>query len=265
MSQRETGVAAVCLEGSAIRALHLLVVIAVAGCAAEQPTPSLPLVSASTTPAVSRSPTPTILPTETLSPSVVPTSVTDGTYTVAGLLALLPIAPEDRTGYSRALFRHWIDADGNGCNTRKEVLTAEAVVALTIGPGCALSDGHWFSAYDGVTFTDPSGLDIDHMVPLAEAWDSGAYGWDAARRQAFANDLGVPWALIAVSAASNRSKGDKDPAEWLPPRAAFVCQYVDDWLAVKARWGLSLDPAEEEAIVGHSECSDTEVTVILVE
>ena len=86
----------------------------------------------------------------------------------------IPVAGEVRTGYSRDLFHLWIDADGDGCDTRAEVLISEAEDAPTVGSGCSLSGGRWFSYYDGVSQTSASALDIDHMVPLAEAWDSGA-------------------------------------------------------------------------------------------
>jgi hypothetical protein len=184
-----------------------------------------------------------------------------GTSSLGAVLAALPVAPEQRAGYSRNLFVHWIDADKDGCDTRREVLLQEAIVAPTVGAGCALSGGKWLSLYDNLTFTDPGLLDIDHVVPLAEAWDSGAYGWDAARRQAFANDLGVTFALIAVSAASNRSKSDADPAEWLPPNAAYRCQYLGDWVAVKARWSLAVDPVEKVAIASEAACQDTLILV----
>ncbi|MGI8829809.1 MAG: S-layer homology domain-containing protein [Candidatus Limnocylindria bacterium] len=182
----------------------------------------------------------------------------DTELTLAQLLARLSTAAENRTGYDRALFRHWIDADGDGCNTRYEVLIAEATTRPSVGAGCSLSGGSWLSLYDGLTFSDPGGLDVDHMVPLAEAWDSGAYSWTAARREAFANDLGVGWSLIAVSASTNRSKGDRDPAEWLPPRAAYRCTYLGDWLAVKVRWSLRVDSTERSAIQGLiGNCSST--------
>src|SRR5438105_2125239 len=90
------------------------------------------------------------------------------------MVANLPVATEVRTGYSRDLFNLWIDADGDGCNTRYEVLIAEAVTAPTVGSGCSLTGGRWYSYYDGAYWTATSDLDIDHMVPLAEAWDSGA-------------------------------------------------------------------------------------------
>jgi len=164
------------------------------------------------------------------------------------LLALLRVAPEDRTGYDRSLFVHWIDADGDGCDTRREVLIDEAIVAPTVGPGCSLTGGRWVSLYDGASFSDPADLQIDHVVALAEAWDSGASAWAPARRQSFANDLGEPWPLIAVSAASNQSKSDKDPADWLPPAAAAECPFLSAWIATKARWDLAVDARERSAL-----------------
>ncbi|MGH2688099.1 MAG: lamin tail domain-containing protein, partial [Actinomycetota bacterium] len=167
---------------------------------------------------------------------------------VAELLDLLGLASEGpRAGYDRDLFRHWVDADADGCDTRQEVLIAVSVVPATIGAGCDVA-GEWVSLYDGVRTTDPSTLDIDHMVPLAEAWDSGSAGWDANRRETFANDLGYAGSLIAVSASSNRSKSDQDPAEWKPPNTAAWCTYATAWATVKIAWQLSADPAEMAAL-----------------
>tara|TARA_B100000953_G_scaffold187398_1_gene154265 strand:+ start:394 stop:834 length:441 start_codon:yes stop_codon:yes gene_type:complete len=138
--------------------------------------------------------------------------------------------------------------DGDGCDTRREVLIEESIEPVTVAIGCSLQGGRWYSAFDGVETDDPSTFDVDHMVPLKEAWDSGAWAWDAARRQAFANDTTLADALIAVSASSNRSKGSKDPAEWMPPLESFRCSYVAAWLAVKRAWELSMDEAEYETI-----------------
>lgn len=160
----------------------------------------------------------------------------------------LTIAAEQPSGYDRDLFVHWIDADRDGCDTRREVLIAESTTRVTVGSGCSLSGGTWFSAYDGVQTTDASTFDIDHVVALKEAWDSGANSWTAAKRQAFANDLDDAFALIAVSASSNRSKSDRDPAEWLPTRTTYKCTYVLDWIRVKKVWGLSVDQAEYDAL-----------------
>ncbi|TCR11406.1 uncharacterized protein DUF1524 [Streptomyces sp. BK205] len=105
-------------------------------------------------------------------------------------------APESRAGYQRTSFKHWVGADRDGCSTRAEVLIAESLVAPTIEPGCKVTAGEWRSYYDGVTVTAPSVLDIDHMVPLAEAWDSGASSWTAQRRQDYANDLDAERSLV---------------------------------------------------------------------
>lgn len=166
----------------------------------------------------------------------------------AELLARLRIAPEDRQGYDRDLFPTWTDEDGDGCNTRREVLIAESMTPVTVGTGCSLSGGSWYSAYDGLTFTDIANVTIDHVVALAEAWDSGASRWDAARREAFANDLGVPWTLVGVSEPSNSAKSDRDPADWLPPMAAARCTFIADWLAIKVRWDLAVDQREHDAL-----------------
>ena len=114
------------------------------------------------------------------------------------LLARLATAPEHPRGYSRSLFVHWIDADGDGCDTRGEVLIAESRTTARIGPGCSIA-GSWRSVYDGVTTTKASSFDIDHVVALKEAWDSGAWKWTPARRQGYANDLGNVRSLRAVS------------------------------------------------------------------
>ena len=92
--------------------------------------------------------------------------------------------------------------------------------------------------------TDPAALEVDHVVALKEAWDSGAWQWDDARRAEFANDLVDARTLRAVTAASNQSKGEADPSNWLPPNEAFVCTYLADWIAIKARWELSMDQSE---------------------
>lgn len=176
-------------------------------------------------------------------------------------IADLPVATESRSGYSRDLFRHWVDADGDGCDTRDEVLIAEAEEAPGVGAACALAGGRWYSYYDGVSQTSASALDIDHLVPLAEAWDSGAGSWSSATREAYANDLGDSRALVGVTAAENRSKGDQDVAEWLP---AQQCRYLREWVAVKHRWRLSVDSAEKSALSSLAAgCGDTTVTVTL--
>ncbi|MDG2027647.1 MAG: S-layer homology domain-containing protein [Acidimicrobiales bacterium] len=165
-----------------------------------------------------------------------------------GLLDRLDVATENWTGYDRDLFDHWSDLDNDSCDTRQEVLTAESLIQVTTTNGCRVSTGQWLSTFDNVIVTDPSALDIDHLVPLAEAWDSGASGWDHDTRERFANDQDDARALIAVSASSNRSKSDRDPAEWLPPHQSYRCTYASDWVVVKTRWSLSIDTSEKAAL-----------------
>jgi len=154
----------------------------------------------------------------------------------------LVVADDKTTGYNRSSFKHWVDADKNGCNTRAEVLIEEAITKPKVGSKCALTGGKWFSAYDGVEVTSASKLDVDHMVPLAEAWRSGAWKWSAAQRQAYANDLSDARALIAVTLSTNRSKGDKDPSLWLP--AKEQCTYTENWIAIKVKYSLTVDIKE---------------------
>jgi hypothetical protein len=154
----------------------------------------------------------------------------------------LTIAEDKLTGYDRSLFKHWVDADKDGCDTRAEVLIEEAIVKPKISPKCKLTGGKWISAYDGKTVTNSSLLDIDHVVPLAEAWRSGAWNWTPVERQTFANELENSRALIAVTLSTNRSKGDRDPSFWMPIKDR--CKYTQDWLAIKYKFSLTVDPVE---------------------
>ncbi|MFI5642721.1 HNH endonuclease [Streptomyces goshikiensis] len=151
----------------------------------------------------------------------------------------LPVAVEHREGYKRDLYKHWNRGlnSGDGCDTRKEVILAEAVEAPAVAAGCKLTGGLWRSAYDNVVVTDAARLDVDHFVPLAEVYDSEQVPWTAARREAYANDQASPDTLIAVSAASNRSKADKDPAEWLPSDDSYHCTYAATWVIFRCTSG----------------------------
>jgi len=174
----------------------------------------------------------------------------------------LVVASETRTGYSRDLFPHWIDADGDGCSTRNEVLIAEADDPVTVGSGCSLSGGRWFSYYDRLSWTNPSDVDIDHMVPLAEAWDSGARTWTTSVRQSYANDLGDSRSLVGVTDNVNQEKGDQDPREWMP--TYDKCRYLREWVAVKHRWRLTVDSGEKSALSSLAAgCTNTTITVTL--
>lgn len=169
--------------------------------------------------------------------------------TTRALAQKLPVRAENGAGYTRTAFRHWIDADHDGCDTREEVLIAESEAPPAIGKNCRITVGKWTSWYDGKTWTRPADVDIDHVVPLKEAWASGARTWSKTHRMRYANDLDFAWSLDAVTDNVNSSKGDRDPAEWLPPITAKQCSYAVHWVAIKYRWRLSIDARERTALL----------------
>ena len=159
------------------------------------------------------------------------------------LLADLRTAPEHRAGWTSRRFPGWTDADFDRCLTPSEVFLTEAVTAPRMRADCDLRGGKWFSRYDGEVRTSVTRLTADHLVGLREAWQSGASRWSQLTRRQHANDLGYPSTLIAVSKASATAKGGREPQDWLP-RKAFRCSYLSQWVAVKWRWQLAIDPAE---------------------
>ncbi|TRM66633.1 hypothetical protein BD626DRAFT_581525 [Schizophyllum amplum] len=166
--------------------------------------------------------------------------------TARSYLSSLTVAAESNSpAYDRDLFPTWITSEGK-CNTREYILRRDATT-VTEGSDCYPTSGTWTSAYDGVKTTLPSDLDIDHIVPLKEAWVSGARTWTTAQRQGLANDVTRPQ-LIAVTDNLNQSKGDKDIAEWVPPLKSYVCTYVRAWVQVKHYYDLTVDSAEKTAI-----------------
>ncbi|RFC75349.1 HNH endonuclease family protein [Streptomyces sp. AcE210] len=151
-------------------------------------------------------------------------------------------------GYSRDLFPHWITQSG-ACNTREVVLKRDGT-NVSQDSSCAATSGSWYSEYDGATWSAAADVDIDHIVPLSEAWKSGANAWTTAQRQGFANDLTRPQ-LIAVTDNVNQSKGDQDPAKWMPSRTAYKCTYVRMWVQVKHYYNLTVDSAEKSALTSY--------------
>lgn len=147
-------------------------------------------------------------------------------------------------GYSRDRFPHWRDA-GSNCDVRDKVLQRDGTdIVLN---GCNVTGGRWHSLYDNKTYDSPKDVDIDHMVPLANAWRSGAAQWDDKKRGDFANDLDHPQ-LLAVSLSTNRAKGDQDPSQWKPPNHDYWCTYAQNWITVKRVWQLSVTTAEKGAL-----------------
>ncbi|MBA9006352.1 MULTISPECIES: HNH endonuclease family protein [Thermomonospora] len=174
-----------------------------------------------------------------------PPNIPSASTAASRLAALTVRAESNHSSYDRSLFPHWITISGT-CNTRETVLKRDGVNVVT-DSACYPTSGSWYSPYDGATWYQASDVDIDHMVPLAEAWSSGAHAWTTSQRQQYANDLGGP-ELWAVTDDVNQAKGDKDPAEWQPPRAAFRCTYARAWIQVKWYWNLSVDSAEKSAL-----------------
>ncbi|MBX3315119.1 MAG: HNH endonuclease [Actinobacteria bacterium] len=204
----------------------------------------------------STAPLPTAPPPAVAPPTTVDrTTVVDGippvpdgpaTALVDRLVMADPSAPEE---YRRAAFGSGWDYDPTtGCNTRELVLAEESGPGLVVDDRCRPVAGSWTSIYDGMVTSDAADLEIDHVVPLAEAWRTGAATWTAERREAFANDLDDPGTLVAVSSRSNRSKQDSTPAGWLPDSVEGRCWFVEDWVRVKYRWGLTVAPDEKVAI-----------------
>ncbi|EST32323.1 hypothetical protein N566_20095 [Streptomycetaceae bacterium MP113-05] len=163
------------------------------------------------------------------------------------LAALSVRPPGTMDGYSRERFAHW-SSQGGGCDTREVVLKRDGEDVRT-DDECHAESGTWRSPYDDGVWTNASDVDIDHMVPLAEAWRSGARVWDDERREAFANDLERPQ-LWAVTDNVNQSKGDDPPDEWKPERRAYWCTYARQWVTVKDHYGLSVTEKEKAALTG---------------
>ncbi|TLD11788.1 hypothetical protein PspLS_11681 [Pyricularia sp. CBS 133598] len=168
------------------------------------------------------------------------------TATAKSLLDGLTVAqPLSGTGYSRDLFPHWSTQSGS-CNTREYVLQRDGTNVET-NSACNAVSGTWKSPYDGATWTSASNIDIDHMVPLKNAWISGASQWTTSKRQQFANDITRPQ-LWAVTNSVNRQKSDSSPDNWVPPLSSFYCTYAKSWVQVKSYWALTVTGAEKSAL-----------------
>lgn len=171
------------------------------------------------------------------------------------MLDRLPVAPSGTmAGYSRDRFPHWAsdaarygwkEPDGS-CDVRDAALIRDGE-GVEIDGDCSMTAGTWLDPYTGRTLTDSSEVDIDHVVPLANAWRSGAgsAGWSTAEREAYAND---PEVLLSADAGANRTKGDKGPEAWKPPNHDYWCEYARRWIWIKSDWRLSVNPAEKSSL-----------------
>jgi hypothetical protein len=178
----------------------------------------------------------------------------------------LPVAAENNAGYDRnRYFGYWNDTNRDCQNTRAEVLFQEtrAAVTYTTARRCTLRTGRWVSVWDNRTHTSASAVEIDHTVPVHEAWGSGARYWSQARRVAFYNDLGDSRSLNALTAALNSAKQARGPESWMPP--ANRCAYIGQWIAVKLRWGLRVDSVEKAALIRYADsCPNVRISVTRV-
>lgn len=179
---------------------------------------------------------------------------------VTAQLNALPVQENTKVKYNRKEWKHWNSI--TGCwDVREQVLANQAVagsLVLLDGKGktvtdvnaaCSIQSGKWIDPYTNAEFTDPGELDIDHLIPLSRAAQSGGQAWDSARKQAYANDLTYSSHLLAVDAGENRTKGDKGPAAWKPKNEGYWCSYATAWVQVSTNYGLSISPADKNAVI----------------
>ncbi|MFE4833913.1 DUF1524 domain-containing protein [Arthrobacter sp. NPDC056691] len=158
------------------------------------------------------------------------------------LVRKAPSGPE----FQESAFEYPV-VDEQGCTTRERVLIAFASDRTLASP-CTVLHPQWVSVWDRNVLVDPAEVDVVHLVPLEEAWHSGAWAWTAKQRRDFANDLSNGLALRVLTATTNAERGSSDPAHWLPPYDGGNCNYAAEWVWIKARWNLTTDPAEYEAL-----------------
>lgn len=149
-------------------------------------------------------------------------------------------------------FGTWInDKTDNSClNTRHKVLEQDSETPVQYKPtnNCVVDSGEWYDPYSGKVFTRASDLDVDHMVPLKNVYVNAAYKWNDKKRCLYANFLANNFHLIPVSSSENRIKGDKSPADYMPPNESYACEYLENWLKVKLIWSIPMQPPEKDAI-----------------
>ena len=197
-------------------------------------------------------------PTSTITNNISPSTSTSVTSTTLSYKAITDASTKlldltinnDFSGipsYDRDLyFGSWSDDDGDCQNTRAEVLIQESVSTLGFrsSSDCVVDSGEWLDPYTNITYFFASDLDVDHVVPLYDAWQSGAYLWTDFKRKEFANDMIFDDHLIAVDKSENRQKSAKNPSEWMPPNSSFHCEYVSIWIEIKYLWELTVTTAE---------------------
>ena len=171
------------------------------------------------------------------------------------------VVPADIPSYDRGEWRHWTDVDGDCQDARQKTLIAESnsAVVFESSENCRVESGQWIGPYTNTAINDPSKLDIDHMVPLANAHVSGGWAWSKEQKTLFANDISCEVPLVAATASANRAKGSRGPEDWRPANQDYWCQYAMDWITIKDRWDLSATKWEWEALQNMLDTCDTKV------
>jgi len=202
---------------------------------------------------------PTWTPVPTWTPNAPPSSTTEPTpHEITDNKAVLTESSDSNIDlevsssassmpkYNRNEWSHWTDMDGDCQNERHEVLIYESIVQVSFkdDTNCQVLSGEWVDPYTGQTIYESSNLDIDHMVPLKNAHDSGGWQWNATKKKEFANDRSYPNHLIAVTSSANRQKGAKGPEDWKPSNTDYWCTYAISWTDIKGKWNLTVTEAE---------------------
>ena len=221
---------------------------------AAETTPERPIPSATVEP--TNRPTPTAAPEAQPETATAPTATrqkptTTSTSATTVLRVTVSAVPAPLPDYDRHDWKQWTDADRDCQDARNEVLIAESrtAVAYRTDRKCRVAAGEWLAPYTNTIVTDPGRLDVDHMVPLGNAHDSGAWQWSANQREQHANYLEHPQHLIAVTASANRSKGARGPDEWKPEDRSYWCQYAVDCITIKSTWELTVTQQEHTSLV----------------
>ena len=254
-----------CSEQSTVPAATPTEVAAIAEASPIAPSPTniIPTLPPHDTPASTAA---TATPTPASSTESVTETPTQEPGTDAATILTVTVSqiPTDIPEYDRSQWKHWSDEDGDCQDARQEVLIAESLVevAFETDKECRVATGRWYGAFTGTYLDAPGDLDIDHLVPLKNAHQSGGSAWDAARKEQYANHLGHPDHLIAVARGANRSKGAKGPEDWRPPDEGYWCQYAMDWTEVKMEWGLSMTQGEVEAVIEMLDTCEEPVEVV---
>jgi hypothetical protein len=239
-----------------IQVLLALTVLLILGCSSSAPVatsePATPVTEATKAPPTPTATKATASPMDTATSTPANTTIMTTPIVEEADLPTLKISsiPQPIPSYNRKEWHHWIDDDSDCQNTRHEVLLEESAepIQFTNSKQCSVLTGLWIGPFTGARFTTARNLDVDHMVPLANAHRSGGWAWNASTKKAYANDLSYTGHLIAVSASANRSKSDKGPEHWRPPDRTYWCKYARDWIRIKATWELSATNAEWDAL-----------------